>query len=174
MACDITAGRTEPCKDSNGGLKNMYIVNYASTLLSGATLDANEQITDLATQVTAYKFELKGANTFDETNENSRENGTSFWTQTGTIVLKKQDLVTQKELKLLSYGRPQILLEDYNGNFRLAGAENGCEVAVNTVSGGAMGDLNGYNLTFTGTESAMANFVDSAIVGAGLDFDVTA
>ena len=174
MACDITSGRTEPCKDSVGGLKNIYIINFSSTLLSGATVDTNDQITDLAAQVTAYKFELKGANSFDEANENSRENGTSFWTQTGTIVLKKQDLTTQKEFKLLSYGRPQILIEDYNGNFRLAGAENGCEISVNTASGAAMGDLNGYNITFTGTESNMANFVDSALVGAGLDFNVTA
>jgi len=174
MSCDIGNGRTEPCKDSVGGLKNIYIVNYSGTLLSGATLDANDQITALASDVVAYKFELKGANSFEEANENSRENGTSFWTGTGTIVLKKQDLTTQKEFKLLSYGRPQILIEDYNGNFRLAGAENGCEVAVNTASGAAMGDLNGYNLTFTSTESAMANFVDSAIVGAGLDFNVTA
>tara|TARA_R110000803_G_scaffold170023_2_gene233099 strand:+ start:1957 stop:2487 length:531 start_codon:yes stop_codon:yes gene_type:complete len=176
MACDITVGRTEPCKDSVGGLKNMYIVNYSGTLLSGATLDANDQITGLASVVVAYKFELKGANTFDEANENSRDNGTSFWTGTGTIVLKKQDLTTQKEFKLLSYGRPQILIEDYNGNFRLAGAENGCEVSVNTASGAVMGDLNGYTLTFTSTESAMASYVSSAIVGAGagFDFNVTA
>jgi hypothetical protein len=174
MSCDITGGRTEPCKDSVGGLKNIYIINYSGTLLSGATLDSNDQITDLASAVVAYKFELKGANTFDEANENSRDNGTSFWTGTGTIVLKKQDLTTQKEFKLLSYGRPQILIEDYNGNFRLAGAENGCEVSVNTASGAGMGDLNGYTLTFTSTESAMASFVDSAIVGAGLDFNVTA
>ena len=174
MSCDITGGRTEPCKDSVGGLKNIYIINYSATLLSGATVDANDQITDLASAVVAYKFELKGANTFDEANENSRDNGTSFWTGTGTIVLKKQDLTTQKEFKLLSYGRPQILIEDYNGNFRLAGAENGCEVSVNTASGAGMGDLNGYTLTFTSTESAMANFVDSAIVGASLDFNVTA
>ena len=170
MACDITAGRTEPCKDSVGGLKNIYIGNFSSTLLSGATVATDGEITALGAAYTVYKFELKGANSFEESNENSRENGTSFWTQTGTIVLKKQDKATQKEFKLLSYGRPIILIEDYNGNFRLAGAENGCEVAVNTVSGTAMGDLNGYNLTFIGTESQMAHFVDSAIVDDAAGF----
>ena len=99
---------------------------------------------------------------------------TSFWTQTGTIALKKQDAATQKALKLLSYGRPHILIEDYNGNFRLAGAQNGVEVSVGTATGGAMGDLNGYNITFEGKEKEPAYFVDSAIVGTGLDFDVNA
>ena len=75
---------------------------------------------------------------------------------------------------MLSYGRPHILIEDYNGNFRLAGLQNGVEVSVSTATGGAMGDLNGYNLSFEGKEKDPAYFVDSAIVGAGLDFDVNA
>jgi hypothetical protein len=28
MACDISLGRLEPCKDSTGGLKAVYFVNY--------------------------------------------------------------------------------------------------------------------------------------------------
>jgi hypothetical protein len=47
----------------------------------------------------------------------------------------------------------------------MAGFENGCEVVVNTASGAAMGDLNGYNITFTGTEKEPASFIDPAIIG---------
>ena len=162
MACDITLGRLEPCKDSVGGLRAVYFANY-SEFYQDATFTA-EEITALTAPVSVFKYDLKGANSYDETNENSRENGTSFWTQTGTLVLKKQDLVTQKELKLLAAGRPQIIIEDYNGNFRLAGAEHGCEVAINTASGAAMGDLNGYNITFTGTEKAPADFIDATLI----------
>ena len=177
MSCDITTGRTEACKESVGGLRNIYIGNYVDGLYADATsnLDADEQITSLTTDLVVYKFELRGDNnTFEETNENSRDNGTSFWTQTGAIVLKKQDAATQKALKLLSYGRPHILIEDYNGNFRLAGLQNGVEVSVSTATGGAMGDLNGYNLSFEGKEKEPAYFVSSAIVGSGLDFNVNA
>ena len=28
MACNLTLGRKEPCKDVVGGIKNIYIVNY--------------------------------------------------------------------------------------------------------------------------------------------------
>ena len=169
MACDLTAGRLEPCKDSNGGLRAIYFINYESGLYDNATI-VDDEIQDLASPVNCYKYELKGANSFDEANENSRENGSSFWTGTGTFVFKKQDLATQAELKLLSYGRPQIILEDYNGNFRLAGIKNGCDCVVNTASGSAMGDLNGYNITSTSQEGNMALYIDDALIGVAGGF----
>ena len=160
MACDITAGRLEPCKDSVGGITAIYIGGaYTDDLLNTATIGADGEVTAFASALTFYKYDLKGANSFDQTNENSRENGTSSWTQAGTVVLKKQDKATTAQLKLLSYGRPQIIIEDYNSNFYLAGIENGVEVAVNTATGAGMGDLNGYNLTLTGTEKSPANFM---------------
>ncbi len=166
MACDVNLGRLEPCKDSVGGIIAIYINGaYSSGLLDSATFDATEEITAFASPLTFYKFDLKGANGFEQTNENSRENGTSFFTQTGTVVLKKQDKTTTAQMKLLSYGRPQIIFQDYNGNYFLAGIENGCEVQVNTATGQGMGDLNGYNLTITGTEKSPANFIDPTIIG---------
>ena len=172
MACILTAGRLEPCKDSLGGLKAVYFINYDSGLYDNATI-VEEEITALTAPVTCFKYELKGANSFDEANELSRENGTSFWTGTGTFVFKKQDLATQKELKLLSYGRPQIIIEDYNGNFRLAGIKNGCECAVSTASGAAMGDLNGYNVVATSQEAEMATFIDATIMDDVAGFVIT-
>jgi len=166
MACDITAGRLEPCKDSVGGITAIYIGGaYTPNLLTTATIGADGEVTAFAAALTFYKYDLKGANSFDQTNENSRENGTSFWTQTGTVVLKKQDKATTAQLKLLSYGRPQIIIEDYNSNFYLMGIENGAEVTVNTATGAGMGDLNGYNLTLTGTEKSPANFMLPSIIG---------
>tara|TARA_R110000796_G_scaffold38939_1_gene97557 strand:+ start:3382 stop:3915 length:534 start_codon:yes stop_codon:yes gene_type:complete len=173
MACDINLGRLEPCKDSVGGIIAIYINGaYTSGLLDTATISAEGEITDFASPLTFYKFDLKGANGFEQTNENSRENGTSFWTQTGTVVLKKQDKTTTAQMKLLSYGRPQIIVQDYNGNYYLAGIENGCEVAVNTATGTGMGDLNGYNLTITGTEKSPANFVAFAAMVTSADIVV--
>ena len=68
----------------------------------------------ILTKICLYKYDLRGTNSFDETNENSRENGTSVFTQTGTIQLKKQDAATRKEMKLLGYGRPQIIIQSYD------------------------------------------------------------
>tara|TARA_Y100000401_G_C8326015_1_gene228379 strand:+ start:26957 stop:27505 length:549 start_codon:yes stop_codon:yes gene_type:complete len=170
MSCDVNLGRLEPCKDSVGGITAIYFINYVEGLLDTATFDADEIITGFATPLTCYKYDLKGANSFDENNENSRDNGTSFFTQTGTIVLKKQDPTTRKEIKYLSWGRPQIIVEFYNtgasdaSRYVMAGIENGCEVQASPVSGAAMGDLNGYNIVFTGTEKEPANFIDPQII----------
>lgn len=175
MACDFTGGRLEACKESVGGLRNLYIANFDSDMFDGLTLGANGEVTALTSAITTYKFELRGENnTFEESNENSRDNGTSFWTQTGNIVLKSQDAATQKQLKLMSYGRPHIIIEDYNGNFRLAGAQNGAEVSVGTSTGGAMGDLNGYNISFEGKETGPALFIDPTIVGDAAGFVIDA
>ena len=81
MPCDISTGRTEACKESVGGLRNIYIGNFVSGLYAEvlANLDSDEQVTALTTDLVVYKFELRGDNnTFEETNENSRDNGTSL------------------------------------------------------------------------------------------------
>ena len=182
MACDISKGRLEACKESVGGIKAIYIANYSSSMYDGmADGSANApsasgfdgEVDSLTSAVDVYKFELRGDNnTFEETNENSRDNGTSFWTQTGSFVIKRQNSETMMQLKLLSYGRPHIIIEDYNNKFRIAGAENGVEVSVNTSTGGAMGDLYGYTVSFEGREVLPALFVNSALIDNTSGFDV--
>lgn len=171
MACDLTSGRLEPCKQTVGGLRAIYFINFDGTFFDSATF-TNEVITALASAVPTFKYDLKGDNTFDEENTSERGTGSNFWTQTGTIILKKQDSVTQAQMKLLASGRPQIIIEDYNGKFRLAGAQHGCEVSVNTASGAAMGDLNGYNITFVGVEKAPADFISETLIDNVAGFTV--
>ena len=163
MACDIANGRLEVCKDAVGGIDAIYFINYGDysyptdiTYVTGTdTIDAVANVTSL------YKYELKGTNSFDQVITSSRENGTSFVEQTLSVVLKKQDAATHKNVKLLSYGRPNIVIKNRNNQFFLAGLEHGMELTTANVSNGtAMGDLNGYTLTFVGTEKLLANLLD--------------
>ena len=63
----------------------------------------------------------------------------------------------------MSWGKPKIIVKDNNGNFFLVGKEHGAEVTGGTiVTGGAMGDLSGYTLTFTAMERVPANFIDAS------------
>ena len=163
MACDLTAGRTEPCKDAVGGLKNVYFSNYDE--ITDYTYDVTD--TDMIATVTgaatinAFKYELKGANVLEQTVTSSRDNGTTFVEQSLTVVLKKQDVATHKEIKLLSYGRPRVIVEDYNGNYFLMGLEHGADVTtVAVTTGTAMGDLSGYTITMVANEKIPANFID--------------
>jgi hypothetical protein len=166
MACDITLGRTEPCKDSVGGINAVYFVNFGD--ITSITYDAAE--TDVISAVggspSAYKYEVRGNSTYTENIQSSRENGTTAFEQVLELTLKKLTKEDHNTIKLLSFGRPNILIEDNNGNVFLAGAEYGADVTGGTVvTGGAMADMSGYTLSFTGMEKAPANFINVAVVG---------
>ena len=47
MACTLSSGRTEPCKDVVGGLTNVYIINFEA---------ANYEPTDDTTDTTLEKL----------------------------------------------------------------------------------------------------------------------
>ena len=162
MSCDLTLGRKEVCKDSVGGLNAVYFVNFGD--MGAITYDStNTDVIDaIAGDPDAFKYELKGASTFTQNINSSREAGTTFFEQVLELTFKKLTPKDHKELKLLSFARPHVIVEDYNGNFFLAGLEHGCDVTGGTiVTGGAMADLSGYTLTLTGMERVPANFLDT-------------
>jgi hypothetical protein len=165
MACDIANGRLEVCKDAIGGIDAVYFINFGDYTFPTdiAYVTGTDTIDTIANVSTLYKFELKGTNSFDQVITSSRENGTSFVEQTLSITLKKQDAATHKLVKLLSYGRPNIVVRNRNNQFFLAGLEYGMELTTANVSSGAqMGDMNGYQLTFVGTEKLLANLLDAS------------
>ena len=131
--------------------------------MNNITIDASDMITAVVGVANLYKYELKGTNSFDQVITSSRENGTTFVEQTLSVMLKNQDSTTHKAVKMLSYGRPQIVVKTRTNKFFLAGMEYGMELTTaNVASGTAMADAQGYTLTFVGTEKILANFIDCA------------
>ena len=171
MACDISNGRIEQCKDSVSGLKAIYIINYDklnsdSVGYSAGAGEEDEIDTwtpiDDTTPLNLYKFELKSTtNSFTTAIESSRDNGTTFFSQTLVAALKRQDVVTTKNVKLLAYGRPRIVVRSMTDQFFLMGLDQGADVSAGEISSGAaLGDFNGYSLTFLAQEELPANFLD--------------
>ena len=159
MACDLTRGRKEPCKDVVGGLKAVYFTDFGDF---GTVTETDDEITDMTGTFTAYKYELKGNSSFEQAITSSRENGTTFFEQTLNLTLKKLSKEDNKELKLLAFGRPHVAVEDYNGNVFVMGLQHGAEVTGGSIStGAAMGDLSGYTLTLAASELKPANFVSA-------------
>ena len=174
MACDLTLGRKEPCKDSVGGIKNIYFVDFGDLGTVTLTDDEITNMTGTAGNLTAYKYEVKGASSLEQTVTASRETGTTFYDQTLNITLKKLTKEDNKELKLLAYGRPHVAIEDYNGNVFMMGLEHGADVNGGTiVTGSAMGELSGYTLTLNAQEKLPANFMDSDTKDVDFPFSVT-
>jgi hypothetical protein len=167
--CDISLGRLEPCKTSVGGLKAVYFMNNGDA--TGVTYDATETdaITAIAGTPSGYKYDLKGNSSFEQTINSSRENGTTFFTQTLNLTLKSITAKDLKQIKLLAYGRPQVIVEDNNGKLFYAGLKNGMEVTGGTiVTGAAMGDLSGFTLTVVGEEPVPANMIITSLTTAGV------
>ncbi len=166
MSCDITNGRVEECKDSVSGLKAIYFANFDDLDTDNITYDVtNTDTIDTwvpAAQISLYKYELKSnENSFTTAVQTSRDNGTTFFEQTLAISLKKQDQAMHKQIKLLAYGRPRIIVQSMTNQFFLMGLAQGCDTTAGEISSGAaLGDFNGYKLTFVASEVLPANFVD--------------
>jgi hypothetical protein len=172
MACILTKGRNEPCKDVVGGITAVYFADFDT--LGAITYDATDTdvIDSFGGTPTWFKFEVKGTSSFEQTITSSRDNGTTFFDQTLTLNFKKLSKQTHNEVKLLAYARPHVIIEDNNGNKFMMGLEYGAEVTGGTIAtGAAMGDMSGYTLTFNAQEKIPANFVDATITASASEID---
>jgi hypothetical protein len=160
MACLLTQGRQEVCKESVGGLQGVYFINYTT---GSFTKNGAGQVTALPSGSTVYYYELKGNSAYTETVNSSRDNGTTFFNQELTLNLKKLTNEMTTQLKLMAYGRNQIVIWTMNGDSLLVGEREGADVTGGTIqTGGALGDLYGYSVTLTGMEQLPAAFLSGS------------
>ena len=174
MACNLSAGRNEVCKDSIGGLQGVYFLNFNT---GSFTKNGNGEITAFPSGSTVYYYELKGNSAYTETVNTSRDNGTTFFSQELVLNLKKLTNEMTTQMKLMAYGRPKIVIWTMNGDALLVGEREGADVTAGTLqTGAALGDLYGYSITFTGQEQLPAAFISgsttsnpfAALTGNGL------
>ena len=165
MPCNISKGYQLPCKDAVAGIQAVYFLNYNQAGYNVTQSISTDEITGLG-NVTAYQYQVKGANNNLQDNINSsRDNGTTFFEQVVNVQFTKLNASTNKELKLMAYGRPQIVVHTYSGDAFLVGKNNGCELTAGSIqTGTAMGDLYGYTATFTGQEQLYSQFITGSTV----------
>lgn len=167
MACNLTSGRNEVCKESVGGISGVYFVNFTGSLANATNGEADALIESLPAGLTAYFYDLKGTSAYTETVNTSRENGTTFFSQELTLNLKKLTNEMTTQLKLMAYGRPQIFVHTLNGDTLLVGQREGADLTSGTIqTGAALGDLYGYSAVFQGLEQFPASFVSGSTFGS--------
>lgn len=168
MACALTSNYTLDCRDSIGGLVEIYFIEEGNV----------ESITEASGVVTAItkasgkvfrKYEQDQDTAFFVENLNSNvQNGSLFYQQELTIVCNKMQTATRNELLLLNKNRLIAVAKDANGAYWLLGKTRFLHAtAGNSGSGTASGDRNGYTFTYTALEPSLAPSVDSSII-AGL------
>lgn len=165
MACALTTGYTLDCRDSVGGVIEIYFIekgNVSSVTEASGTVTAITK----ATGSVFRKYEQEQEVAFFVENLNSSiENGTEFYQQELTIVLNKMQVALRNELLLLNKNRLVAVVKDANGNYWLLGKTRSLyATGGNSGSGTASGDRNGYTFTYTAKEPALAPVVDSTTV----------
>jgi hypothetical protein len=168
MPCALTQGYVLDCKDSLGGITEVYFMalqdvastTEASGVITALTKDAGKRF---------YKYELvKETSSFVENVNASVENGSIFYQQELTVILNKLQANTRNEILLLAKNLLVAVVADNNGKYWYLGQTRGLDItAGSSQSGTAMGDRSGYTLTFTAKEPSLAPEVASGVI-AGL------
>ncbi len=149
MACNLTAGIQLGCRDNTGGLKTLWITDY--TNVTSLTQNSGDTITAISGTGTFYEFQLiRTSSQLTETVNASLENGTVFYQGEVVTYFNKLGQDKRNILKTLAQSqRLAIVAEDNNGQYFYLGQTYGCFISAGTsVTGKALGDANGYNMTF--------------------------
>ena len=167
MSCALTQGYTLGCCDSVGGVPEVRFIEFNNvTAITAAAGVVSAITTAAATKFWRYQLP-KQTSQFTQTDNASEENGTIFYQQDLQIVLNKMTATLRNELLLLGRNRLMAIVSDRNGAFWLLGSRNGMYLSTGIAqTGTAMGDRNGYDVTFTGMEEIPMLSVSPGIIAA--------
>ena len=161
----ITSGYNRKCKDSLGGVKDIYLFPYAKYSRSQITLSQN--VLTAFPDNDIFKFEFNGDVNFSEPQQN--DDGGKFFSQSLSFTLVQQN-DDNNIIKLLNKDY-RIVIRDRNNNFRLLGLYNGLEcVSINYNSGSSKSDLNGFTLEFQGKEEKESPYFYNLDLIQGVSF----
>jgi hypothetical protein len=178
MACNaqlLNGGISLGCENNSGGVRKIYITDYVNVTglteqAGGVLVSSGEVISNIAMAAGTffYDFEfLKNTSSYQETATISLENGTSFFTQTITLVIPRREQAKRNKIALLAAGQKKlvVIVQDSNQLYWYFGEEEGCILtAIDGGSGVAKTDANSYTLTFTAEEPAQAKEVLSSAI----------
>ena len=163
--CAIIQGYEIPCRNSVGGISEIYLTEIENK----ATLTAVSGVITAFTLSSGKKFwtfKLEKENAeFTEKIVPSVENGTVYYEQEVKFSMKQLSASNRNNISQMVQNRLFIIVKDNNGVYWLLGEVNGCDLgASDGKTGKAMGDLNGYSLTFMGKEPAPAQQVTGTLL----------
>jgi hypothetical protein len=164
MACNLTEGLLLGCRDNAGGVQNMWITDYSN--ITTITQSTGDTITAISGTGTFYAFELiRTSSQFTETVNASLEAGTVFYQDELVTYFAKMDQTKRNILKVLAQNQKlAIVFSDNNGEYWLMGQNYGSFISAGSqVSGKALGDANGLNMTFQALEQFPINSLSGTL-----------
>lgn len=145
MACALTSGYTLDCRESVGGIIELYFIEAGNVTTITEASGVVTGITKASGKV-FRKYEQEQDVAFFVENLNSNvQNGTIFYQQELTLVINKMATAVRNELLLLNKNRLIGIAKDANGSYWLLGKTRFLRSTAATL------DLVPHLLTVTGT-----------------------
>ena len=172
--CEISSGRGYFCAGQVGGIKSVYLSNWydaerITDVLASATDGIVSDITTLAggTQ-TFYKFDLdRQLSSFNQTILTGGGGALTYQTDLD-LHMSHDSQESWARMQNVCEGVFQVIIEDNNGVYYLAGVINGLQVISGTYAHGgdvAYTDYVGYVVQMTGAEKIPAYNLASTTSG---------
>jgi len=172
MGCQIQGGRGRQCNDTIGGIKEVF-VGLFSDFEDAVTVDESTSDTHSVTELptaTLYRFTLDsmaGHGTYTETINASLENGTTFYEQVLEVYLPKITMADHANLRDIVPSQVSLFVRynDKNSSGKdviaYLGNDFGGRVSGGTIdSGSALGDRQGYTITWTARSKTPAHILE--------------
>jgi hypothetical protein len=165
MACALTSGYSLDCREGIGGLKEVYIIEFANV---SAVTESSGVVTAI-TKTTGKRFWkyslVRETSNATETISGNEQNGTLFYDQLVNIILNKRQASVRNEVMLLARNFLMIVGVENSGKAFLYGRTQGLQLLSGTAeTGTAWGDRNGYTLPFAGKETELAPEVQASVL----------
>ena len=165
MGCKTLSGMGLDCRESVGGIKEVYILGDRSEATVTVVNDAITTITLAAgsDKFLPYKFR-KQTGSMVSTINTSEENGTTFVQTDVTLVFHKMEAKKRLEISALMVGDCAMLVKDGNDKYWYLGYDEPVTLTAGTAgTGTAKGDKNGYDLTLTDLSNTLPYEVTATI-----------
>lgn len=176
MACSSTlAGRGLNCKDALGGIRKIFLANFAEGMWADITSGEVAGLSADADSTAMKTYDMaKATGSLTQTVTSDIVAGTVIFDQVVSVQFNKLEVADITELQQLAKGRFACVVRDNNDNFFVVGHKFGCEVTGGTViTGQALGDNSGFTLEFSAQDMAPAPFLDMTNVTTPADTDLT-
>ena len=165
MSCNTLTSILKGCDSNNiGGITSILINDQDN--VAGPISVTNYVVDDFGTLVDQFvPFEFR-RNTGMYTEEAAIDlvNGSSFYTQTVTLIFHRREAAKSKAIKILGEGQRDLALVVGDANGKYWYFPKAQLTAVTEGSGTAKADGSKYSVTFVAENEALAYEVDSAII----------
>lgn len=164
MACNTITSILKGCDNNIGGITSIYINDQDN--ITGTILTTDWVITDFGTLADPFvPFEFRrNTGMFTEEAAIDLVNGSSFVTQTVTLIFHRREAAKSKSIKILGEGQRDLALVVGDSNGKYWYFPKAQLTAVAEGSGTAKADGSKYSITFVAENENLAFEVDATLI----------